>query len=510
MGKKKDLLNLLSKKSESSMKRRNSSRNPNNRYNNFNQNAEDNNVRGNNLQRNAGFGLRNIGLPKLFPSFTATNNRTNELVDIGEAFIKLPKPLKIIRIAAIIIVTFLMLSIYVTLFGVEASASEYGTFAYGQTCPTITVVDTGCNPNGASCSRIYDGEVEFENYIAGVVAAEVGIVNNLEYYKVAAIAARTYVLKHVGSSCEVKGNTHFQAYKDVDASNDRELIKQAVEETKGLVLVKGEELASTFYASACVVNADDHYYYVRYGRKSLGEANFQKIPIAWDTNESAFRGYLGEWYSKVDKNNNNYLEKRCPSNHDYGMSQIGALYLITNENYNHEQVIKYYYGDDVQIMSNEMKLPETEDGFINPTRYIHCTSPFGYRIHPVKKTKKFHGGLDIAITGGEPVYAAKSGTVKTSLKTVRSINDCNYSYGNYILIDHGDGTATLYAHLKYGSIPNTVYEGAMVTQGDQIGQVGSTGCSTGNHLHYEVRLNNEKVDPADYIDLTGATGTCKR
>ena len=65
-------------------------------------------------------------------------------------------------------------------------------------------------------------------------------------------------------------------------------------------------------------------------------------------------------------------------------------------------------------------------------------------------------------------------------------------------------------HLKYGTIPDSISEGTKVSQGEQIGQVGSTGCSTGNHLHYEVRLNGTQVDPADYLDLTNATGTCKR
>jgi murein DD-endopeptidase MepM/ murein hydrolase activator NlpD len=150
------------------------------------------------------------------------------------------------------------------------------------------------------------------------------------------------------------------------------------------------------------------------------------------------------------------------------------------------------------------------EGFVNPTRVIHCSSAYGNRIHPVHGTQKFHSGLDIGIAGGEPIYAAKDGTVSVAVTNVNSINNCNYGYGNYIKIDHGDGTSTLYAHIKYGTIPSSITVGSEVSQGEQIGQVGSTGCSTGNHLHYEVRVNGQTADPADYIDLTGSTGSCKR
>ena len=64
--------------------------------------------------------------------------------------------------------------------------------------------------------------------------------------------------------------------------------------------------------------------------------------------------------------------------------------------------------------------------------------------------------------------------------------------------------------MKYGSISNSISNGTQISQGEQIGQVGSTGCSTGNHLHYEVMINNSTVDPSNYLDLTNASGTCKR
>lgn len=498
--------------------RRNTNNNTHrNRHSNYHSNSdqtpnneETSNNSPSNLEKKATeAGLRAVGVPKEIANKIASNEKTYELAKKGTFTVKFPLPVKIAMTALMVGIPFVALMLFVVLFGGSASAASAGNFVYGQTCPTIIVENTGCNIDGEECSNIYDGSVDLENYVAGVVAAEIGNANNLEYYKVAAIAARTYVLKNIGNDCTVEGNTKFQAYMDIENSNHADLIKQAVEDTEGLVLVKNNDLADTYYASACVVNADDEYYYVRYGTESLGEANFQKIPKEWDETSSVFKGYLEIWYSMIDKNNTDYENKKCPKNHDYGMSQIGALYLITGENYDYKEVIKYYYGEDTEIMKNTMQLSGV-DGFINPTRYINCTSPFGERIHPVNSAISNHTGLDIAIPGGEPIYAVKDGTIRQVINYVTAINNCDYSYGNYVLIDHLDGTSSLYAHIKYGTIPDEIYEGAEISQGEQIGEVGSTGCSTGNHLHYEVRLNNINVDPADYIDLTNATGTCRR
>lgn len=111
------------------------------------------------------------------------------------------------------------------------------------------------------------------------------------------------------------------------------------------------------------------------------------------------------------------------------------------------------------------------------------TSPFGYRNHPVLKTNRFHAGVDIGAGYGASIVAANSGTVITS--------KFSSSYGNYIVIDHGGGIATLYAH---GS-QRLVSEGAKVNRGDTIMKVGSTGVSSGPHLHFEIIINGQNVDP---------------
>ncbi len=118
-------------------------------------------------------------------------------------------------------------------------------------------------------------------------------------------------------------------------------------------------------------------------------------------------------------------------------------------------------------------------------------SPYGYRIHPIYGDRRFHYGIDINGYTGDAIVAADSGTV--ALATYGS------GYGNYIMINHGNGNATLYAHMS----SMAVSAGQTVTQGQVIGYVGSTGASTGPHLHYEIRVNGATVDPLKYY--TGYT-----
>ena len=136
---------------------------------------------------------------------------------------------------------------------------------------------------------------------------------------------------------------------------------------------------------------------------------------------------------------------------------------------------------------------ETESAYASPVSGdIVINSEYGYRIHPISGEWKMHHGLDIDGEQGDPVFAAAEGTV---VKTVNS----NKGYGNYVIIEHADGTQTLYAHMySYG-----VEEGQTVSQGEQIGEVGSIGGTTGPHLHFEVRVDGQSVNPQTIFDFTG-------
>lgn len=117
---------------------------------------------------------------------------------------------------------------------------------------------------------------------------------------------------------------------------------------------------------------------------------------------------------------------------------------------------------------------------------------FGLRFHPIKKRKIMHRGLDIACAINTPIYAPSDGVVK--------IVQTDYGYGKLIIIDHGFGYITKYAHLnKY-----EVKVGDTVRRGELIALSGNTGVSTGPHLHYEVLFNKKHVDPINYIsnDMT--------
>ncbi len=115
------------------------------------------------------------------------------------------------------------------------------------------------------------------------------------------------------------------------------------------------------------------------------------------------------------------------------------------------------------------------------------TSPFGWRSNPFGGSPEFHPGLDIAAPTGTTVTAAAAGTVIMA--------QWYGGYGNYILIDHGGSYSTGYGHLSAIYVSN----GQSVTRGQAIGAVGSTGQSTGPHLHFEVRIAGKPVDPAPRI-----------
>ena len=156
-------------------------------------------------------------------------------------------------------------------------------------------------------------------------------------------------------------------------------------------------------------------------------------------------------------------------------------------------------GDAVVIEPSQTEPPETEppetsappasEGWIRPCSYTVLTSPFGYRDAPTAGASSFHQGVDLAGPEGTPIYAARSGTV--------TIARYSNSAGYYVTINHGDGFSSVYMHMT----GYTVSVGQSVSQGQLIGYMGSTGISTGPHLHFGIALNGAYVNPALYVPL---------
>ncbi len=160
----------------------------------------------------------------------------------------------------------------------------------------------------------------------------------------------------------------------------------------------------------------------------------------------------------------------------------------------------YSDAESTSIATEAPTQPQTVQPVVQPSvswlfpvpkagRYI--SSGFGYRSASISGWA-FHGGIDI--TGniyGEPIYATRAGTV------IKADNVSNTGYGHYIILDHGDGFVSVYGHCAQV----IVVSGQTVTQGQVIGYVGSTGNSTGPHLHFEIRYNGEKQNPLNYVSL---------
>lgn len=135
------------------------------------------------------------------------------------------------------------------------------------------------------------------------------------------------------------------------------------------------------------------------------------------------------------------------------------------------------------------------------------TSNFGTRIDPYDGQESFHSGIDIASNDGSYgtyIIAARDGTViypnsdsPTNCVSNGTEDPCGGGYGNYVMIEHSDGSVTVYAHMYENSI--TVHYGDQVSQGQVIGKMGSSGRSTGAHLHFEVRVNGKQVNPLNFI-----------
>ena len=139
--------------------------------------------------------------------------------------------------------------------------------------------------------------------------------------------------------------------------------------------------------------------------------------------------------------------------------------------------------------SSSSSAPSSGGSWRVPCSYVKLTSAFGYRDAPTAGASTYHQGVDLAGPEGTPIYASRGGTVTTAT--------FGKSAGYYVTINHGDGFSSVYMHMTH----YVVSKGATVSQGQLIGYMGSTGVSTGSHLHFGIAYNGKYVNPANYVSL---------
>lgn len=162
------------------------------------------------------------------------------------------------------------------------------------------------------------------------------------------------------------------------------------------------------------------------------------------------------------------------------LEQNSAIcYTFENKNYYFFEGERFSSTERTFFLDSSMRMP---------LKHSQMSSAFGMRTSPISGKWQFHKGIDLAAPEGTDVYACQSATVSTC-----GINDA--TYGNYIILDHGGGMTSVYAHLSAIAIK----KGQTIYRGQLIGKVGHTGMATGPHLHFEIRINSKPSDPQKLI-----------
>lgn len=366
-----------------------------------------------------------------------------------------------------------------------------GTIVVNDLCSQVKVVDHMIG-TGNGHDKDFSGVYSFDEFIAGVVANEAD--SSWKQYpdilKAHAVAARTYLYNTVkynkkagsldGDTCTITTSLYTMGFKP----NTSAEITQAVKETSGeYIMVNGQISRQAQWDAFTYASKDSEYYYLK--QKNL------KVPIKWIE-------------SRISKGTISY---NYHHSHGEGMSQWGAAYLVIEQGKNYKEVIQFFYDADIAKTTNGYVMP------INTFTMITGEKSIGYC-----KDRDAHTGTDFAAPFGTPVYAATSGVIEKEYsfayrcyyKTDAHHSDClngkpnagNNRAGQGFKIKNDDGTYSLYFHF---SKKENLHVGDRVTAGQKIGEVGSTGLSSGPHLHYEMRLTSvgNSVEPRNYLPMGG-------
>lgn len=269
------------------------------------------------------------GKPQSTPNAGPTTNNSS---DSGTGTTKLPENAKPATISIIAILLFSFIPFFIIAFIISIIIALLGGGRHGvamngyyaMRCPevTVTFVDENYIPTEV---KTYP----FEEYIAGVVGGEVGHFNSPEVYKAFAISARTYFFS-AENNCSIESSDRYQVCKE---ENITDAIRTAVEETKGKVLLREKDIFQTEYDAFACIDKDNDYY-------TIAQQN-QKLPITW-INSRINVNSKPEWF---------ICDGTLREHHGRGMSQYGSLYLAEEKGYTYDEILAFYYGDDVTISS---------------------------------------------------------------------------------------------------------------------------------------------------------------
>lgn len=289
---------------------------------------------------------------------------------------------------------------------------------------------------------------------------------------------------------------------------------EAKEEIEALEKQKNDELAAfDSMVRMAYMHGDDTYFELIFGSEDIGDFLSRTDMLAYHfqandnvlTNLTDTIGNLENAVSQYDESLSKLegfeqqqaeIKKSLEEKSAYALQRKNELQANVEENQSQlskkssemaqmEAELKELY---LQQQQQESPPQYTGTGvFCIPTTNYRITSEFSNRISPITGKAENHNGLDMAAPAGTPIYAADSGTVIDSRKSS--------SWGNVVQIDHGGGLVTLYAHCS----ARLVSKGQTVKKGETIALVGSTGWSTGNHLHFTVYKNGVAVNPRGYL-----------
>ena len=350
----------------------------------------------------------------------------------------------------------------------DSNNDNIGTIVINDLCYQVVVTDNMVG-KVAGHSEDYSGVYSYNQFIEGVVANETGYGWNKypDILKAHAVAARTYFYNTVKSGSKygsIDGNTCYfttSTYSMGFKKNTDSAITQAVNETSGeYIMVNGQISKEARWDAFAYSSKDNNYYTLK--QKGL------KIPVDWIE-------------SRISKGTIAYDNRYS---HGAGMSQWGAAYLVIAQNKSYRDVIKFFYDADITKVIGDYIMPINTFSRISGEVNDRCKDPYVFEKHR---------GIDFAAAAGTPVYAAHSGTVS-------KLYPGDTKEGIGVAINNGDGTTSYYFHF---SKRENLVEGQKVEIGQKIGEVGSTGGSTGNHLHYQMLKTgtNDVVQSRDYLPL---------